>query len=209
VNRWHSGTEATILLEGLVIGFAMAVPVGPLGVMCIRKTLAEGRLRGIVIGLGAATGDLLYGSIAAFGLTFISDTIDGQRVWLRLVGGAILLFLGVRTYRAHPVDPTANAKRSGLWRSYLTTILLTFTNPITIFSFIAVFAALGIAQLGCCDLQEEPGPQWHAMGQPDCRYPDTGFRFPRLRKPFITPCSLCRHRSAIVRLCCHLPALKQ
>jgi threonine/homoserine/homoserine lactone efflux protein len=128
----------------LIIGFAMAVPVGPLGVMCIRKTLTEGRTRGIIIGLGAATGDLLYGSIAAFGLTFISDTIDGQRVWLRLVGGIILLFLGVRTYRAHPVDPTADGKKRGLWRSYLTTILLTFTNPITIFSFIAVLAALGL-----------------------------------------------------------------
>ena len=122
----------------------MAVPVGPLGVMCIRKTLTQGRARGVIIGLGAATGDLLYGSIAAFGLTFISDAIDGQRVWLRLVGGVILLFLGIRTYRAHPVDPTAPGKRSGLWRSYLTTILLTFTNPITIFSFIAVFAALGL-----------------------------------------------------------------
>jgi len=122
----------------------MAVPVGPLGVMCIRKTLTEGRTRGIIIGLGTATGDLLYASIAAFGLTFISDMIDGQRVWLRLAGGAILLFLGVRTYLAHPVDPTANGRKSGLWRSYLTTILLTFTNPITIFSFIAVFAALGL-----------------------------------------------------------------
>jgi threonine/homoserine/homoserine lactone efflux protein len=124
----------------------MAVPVGPLGVMCIRKTLTEGRLRGIIIGLGTATGDLLYGSIAAFGLTFISDTIDDQRVWLRLVGGVFLLFLGVRTYRAHPADPMATGNRSGLWRSYLTTILLTFTNPITIFSFIAVFAALGLGR---------------------------------------------------------------
>ncbi|MGE5795157.1 MAG: LysE family translocator, partial [Ignavibacteria bacterium] len=136
--------EFTFFLKGIFIGFAMAVPVGPIGIMCIRKTLTEGRLRGLIIGLGAATADLFYGCVAAFGLTVISDTLDNQRIWIRLVGGALLLFLGIRTFRAQPTDPKFHIHSSGILRSYLTTVFLTLTNPLTIFAFIAVFAALGL-----------------------------------------------------------------
>ncbi|MDP3148563.1 MAG: LysE family transporter [Ignavibacteria bacterium] len=133
-----------LLVEGIIIGFAMAVPIGPIGIICIRKTLTEGRMRGLIIGLGAATADMLYGSIAAFGLTVISDTLLSQRIWIRLVGGALLLYLGVRTFRARPKDPKIEIQSSGRLRSYFTTIFLTFTNPLTVFAFIAVFAALGL-----------------------------------------------------------------
>lgn len=131
-------------LKGLAIGFAMAIPVGPIGILCIRKTLTEGRLRGMVIGLGAATADLFYASVAAFGLTLISDTLISQRFWIRLVGGALLLFLGIRIFRALPKDPKIRVDNSGILRSYLTTVFLTLTNPLTIFAFLAVFAALGL-----------------------------------------------------------------
>jgi threonine/homoserine/homoserine lactone efflux protein len=136
--------DLTIFLKGILIGFAMAVPIGPIGIMCIRKTLTEGRLRGLIIGLGAATADLLYGCVAAFGLTVISTTLVSQRIWIRLVGGALLLFLGVRTFRALPTDPSIPITSNGILRSYLTTVFLTLTNPMTIFVFIAVFAALGL-----------------------------------------------------------------
>jgi len=136
--------EVTFFLKGILVGFAMAVPVGPIGIMCIRKTLTEGRLRGMIIGFGAATADLLYGSVAAFGLTIISDTLISQKFWIRLVGGALLLFLGIRTFRAKPTDPKRHINTSGMLRSYLTTLFLTLTNPLTIFAFIAVFAALGL-----------------------------------------------------------------
>jgi threonine/homoserine/homoserine lactone efflux protein len=138
--------ELTIFLKGIFIGFAMAVPVGPIGIMCIRKTLTEGRLRGLIIGLGAATADFFYGCVAAFGLTIISDTLVSQRIWIRLAGGALLLFLGVRTFRAKPSDPKTRFKipNSGKLRSYLYTVFLTLTNPLTIFAFIAIFAALGL-----------------------------------------------------------------
>jgi len=136
--------ELIIFLKGIFIGFAMAVPIGPIGIMCIRKTLTEGRLRGLVIGLGAATADMLYGCIAAFGLTIISNTLISQRIWIRLLGGALLLFLGVRTFRALPSDPKVPVKSNGILRSYLTTVFLTLTNPMTIFAFIGVFAALGL-----------------------------------------------------------------
>jgi threonine/homoserine/homoserine lactone efflux protein len=131
-------------LKGILIGFAMAVPIGPIGIMCIRKTLTEGRLRGMIIGLGAATADLLYGCVAAFGLTVISNTLNSQRIWIRLVGGALLLFLGIRTYLAKPTDPTVSLKNGRMLRSYLTTVFLTLTNPVTVFAFIAVFASLGL-----------------------------------------------------------------
>ena len=136
--------ELTIFLKGVFVGFAMAVPIGPIGIMCIRKTLTEGRLRGLVIGLGAATADMLYGCVAAFGLTIISNTLVSQKIWIRLIGGALLLFLGVRTFRALPADPKIPIKSSGILRSYLTTVFLTLTNPMTIFAFIAIFAALGL-----------------------------------------------------------------
>jgi len=133
-----------LLLNGIFIGFVMAVPIGPIGIMCIRKTLTEGRLRGLIIGLGAATADLLYGCVAAFGLTIISDLLDSQRIWIKLVGGAILFMLGIKIFRALPADPKHSIKNNGIFKTYLITIFLTLTNPLTIFAFIAVFALLNL-----------------------------------------------------------------
>ncbi|MDZ7767336.1 MAG: LysE family transporter [Melioribacteraceae bacterium] len=138
--------DLTFFIKGIVIGFAMAIPVGPIGILCIRKTLTEGRIQGLVIGLGAATADLFYACIAAFGLTAISETLNSQRIWIRLIGGALLLFLGIRIFRAKPKDPKIQINGSGMLRSYLTTVFLTLTNPLTIFAFIAIFAALDLAE---------------------------------------------------------------
>jgi threonine/homoserine/homoserine lactone efflux protein len=136
--------NAQTLLSGVIIGFSIAAPVGPIGVLCIRRTLAEGRLHGLVSGLGAATADAFYGCIAAFGLAFVSDFLVQQQVWLRVVGGAFLLFLGVRTILAKPKEKPQDSKKLGLAGSYGSTFLLTLTNPVTIISFAAVFASLGL-----------------------------------------------------------------
>jgi threonine/homoserine/homoserine lactone efflux protein len=112
--------------------------------MCIRKTLAEGHSRGMIIGLGAATADSLFGGIAAFGLTFISDLIATQHLWLSLIGGGLLVFLGIRTYRAKRKDPIIPFDNKGLLGSYISAFLLALTNPLTIFAFVAVFAAFGL-----------------------------------------------------------------
>ncbi|HSW53512.1 MAG TPA: LysE family transporter [Ignavibacteriaceae bacterium] len=136
--------ELTFFLKGIAIGFIMAIPVGPIGIMCIRKTLTEGRLSGLIVGLGAATADLFYGCVAVFGITVISDTLSNQRIWIRIVGGALLLFLGIKTFRAQPKDQKLKISGSGRLRSYFTVVVLTLTNPLTIFAFIAVFAALGL-----------------------------------------------------------------
>jgi threonine/homoserine/homoserine lactone efflux protein len=136
--------EPIFFLKGLIIGFGMAVPIGPVGILCIRKTLVGGHLRGLIIGLGAATADSIFGSIAAFGLTFVSDVIASQHFWLRLVGGGILLFLGIRTFRAKRKDPVVPYENKGMLGSYLSAFLLVLTNPVTIFAFVAVFAAFGL-----------------------------------------------------------------
>jgi threonine/homoserine/homoserine lactone efflux protein len=136
--------EPIFFMKGLVIGFAMAVPIGPIGIMCIRKTLAEGHSRGMIIGLGAATADSLYGSIAVFGLTFISDAITSQHFWVSLIGGGLLLFLGIRTFHAKRKDTIIPFDKKGLLGSYISAFLLALTNPVTIFAFVAVFAAFGL-----------------------------------------------------------------
>ena len=139
--------DAQLLLNGLVIGFSIAAPVGPIGVLCIHRTLTEGRLRGLVSGLGAATADAVYGFIAAFGLAFISDLLVQQQIWLRIVGGAFLCFLGVRTILAKKSEKPPNGKKRGLAGDYGSTFLLTLTNPVTIISFAAVFAGLGLGSV--------------------------------------------------------------
>lgn len=136
--------ELTFFLKGIAIGFFMAIPIGPIGIMCIRKTLTEGRLSGLIIGLGAATADLFYGCVAAFGLTIISDTLNSHRFWIRIIGGALLFFLGIKTFLAQPKDPKLKISGSGRLRSFFTVVVLTLTNPLTIFAFIAVFAAFGL-----------------------------------------------------------------
>lgn len=132
--------EFFFLLKGLIIGFAMSVPIGPIGVMCLRKTLAEGNSRGLIIGLGSATADSLYAGIAAFGITHISDLIASQHFWMGLVGGGLLLFLGIRMLRAKRKDPIAPFPAKGMPGSYISAFLIAVTNPVTVFAFIAVFA---------------------------------------------------------------------
>jgi threonine/homoserine/homoserine lactone efflux protein len=136
--------DNSFFLRGLIIGFSIAAPVGPIGVLCIRRTLAEGRAFGLFSGLGAATADAIYGFIAGFGLTFVSNFLIRQQVWLRIIGGGFLCFLGVRTFLSKPAEHVASAKGNGLVGSYVSTFFLTITNPMTILSFAAIFAGLGV-----------------------------------------------------------------
>ena len=135
-----------LLLRGLVVGLSIAAPVGPIGVRCIRRTLDRGRLPGLVSGLGAASADMVYGSISGLGLTLISGFLVDQQVWLRLVGGACLCYLGVKTILSQPIEGETDAAGRGLLGLYASTFLLTLTNPITVLSFAAVFASLGLAE---------------------------------------------------------------
>jgi threonine/homoserine/homoserine lactone efflux protein len=135
---------SSYLLKGLLIGFSIAAPVGPIGVLCIRRTLAEGRFSGLFSGLGAATADAVYGSIAGFGLTLISSFLLDQQSWIRLIGGSFLLYLGIKTFGSRPVENVAETRNRGILSAYISTFFLTLTNPITILSFAAIFAGLGL-----------------------------------------------------------------
>jgi threonine/homoserine/homoserine lactone efflux protein len=132
------------LLIGLFIGLSIAAPVGPIGVLCIRRTLTEGRIIGLVSGLGAATADALYGSIAGFGLTFISNILVSYQMWLRLIGGLFLCYLGIKTLLSKPTEIINITTGNGLFAAYGSTLILTLTNPTTIISFLAIFSGLGL-----------------------------------------------------------------
>ncbi|WP_287280300.1 LysE/ArgO family amino acid transporter [Okeania sp. SIO2G5] len=141
------------------MGVAIAAPVGPIGVLCIRQTLTYGFLTGLVSGLGAATADGIYGSIAGFGISAISDLLVTQKHLLKIVGGLFLCYLGVKTFLittkstiSSATDNTdhtqSNPHRHTLIQAYGTTLGLTLTNPATILSFTAIFAGMGMTNYG-------------------------------------------------------------
>jgi threonine/homoserine/homoserine lactone efflux protein len=136
----------TFFLKGVGVGLVIAVPVGPVGVLCVRRTIFEGRLFGFMSGLGAASADTVFGIIAGFGLTVISDWLLGWQDWLRATGGLFLLWIGLAALRKR-VIVTARPARSAnnLFGAYLTTFALTISNPVTILAFLGVFAALGFS----------------------------------------------------------------
>lgn len=142
-----------LFLKGLLLGFSIAAPVRPIGVLCIRKTLQSGRLSGLVSGLGAAFADSIFAIIAAFGLTFISNIFLGGELWLRLIGGSFLLYLGAKTFFAKPSESSIRVSRKTLFKDFLSTFFLTLTNPMTILSFLAVFAGIGFGALQGSPLQ--------------------------------------------------------
>lgn len=141
--------DLAFLLKGVAIGLSIAAPVGPIGLLCIRRTLADGPVHGFVSGLGAASADAVYGAIAGFGLAAVADTLLGWETALRLVGGVVLLWLGVATMRAKPAGSAAATRGGrGLLMAYAGTFVLTLANPATILSFLAVFGGLGLAAGG-------------------------------------------------------------
>ena len=140
--------DPSTFARGLLLGFSIAAPVGPIGVLCIRRTLTQGWRIGFLTGLGAATADATYGAVAAFGLTALSNLLIAEQFWLRLIGGLFLLFLGARTFVAKPATVAANATANSLTGAYSSTFLLTLTNPTTILSFAAIFAGFGVASSG-------------------------------------------------------------
>ena len=136
----------SLFLRAFLIGISIAAPVGPIGVLCIRRTLSNGKLAGFLSGMGAATADMVYGAIAAFGLTVLTNLLVKNAFWLQLIGGLFLLYLGIKTFLEKPADRAAQAKQGGYFSMYLSTFFLTITNPITILSFAAIFAGTMIGR---------------------------------------------------------------
>ena len=136
--------EFLFWIKGVILGFSIAAPVGPMGVLCIRRTLTNGVLNGFLSGFGTACADAIYGFIAAFGITAISTFLLDNRFFLQMFGGLFLLYLGYNTFRSAPAEKAAEIQGRGLFGAYVSAFFLTLTNPATIISFIAIFAGLGI-----------------------------------------------------------------
>lgn len=134
------------LIQGFVIGLSVAAPVGPVGLLCIQRTLLRGSAAGFASGLGAATADAFYGGIAGIGSGLAANFLADQRMWIHLLGGGLLLWLGMRGLFRAPAGQAARTQIQGpgIGRNYLSILLLTLANPMTILSFSAVFSALGV-----------------------------------------------------------------
>lgn len=135
------------VIQGILIGLVVAVPVGPLGLLCINRSLMLGALAGLVSGMGVATADALAAGIAALGISLISDFLIAQQFLLRLVGGVFLCVLGYRIYRIEPPGKVPTISANSLLGAYATTFFLTFSNPVTILSFIAIYAGWHVPSL--------------------------------------------------------------
>jgi len=137
--------DPALTLRGFVLGFTIAAAVGPISLLVIRRTIAEGQRYGLVSGLGVATADATYGLIAAFGLTAVTDVLVNARQVLGLVGGIFLLWLAWRTIRSEPAESAVvGTPRRGYAGAYLSILGLTMANPMTILSFGALFAGVGV-----------------------------------------------------------------
>lgn len=135
----------SFFVRGLLIGLSIAAAVGPMSILCIQRTLYKGQRYGLVSGLGIATADAVYGCIGGFGLTVIAQFFVSQQFWLRLLGGLFLVYLGFKTLLNKPPERTVEAEKTeDFVTAYLSTLLLTLTNPLTILSFAAIFAGIGV-----------------------------------------------------------------
>ena len=138
--------NVSFYIRGLLIGLSIAATVGPMSVLCIQRTVNKGQLYGFISGLGIATADGVYGSIAAFGLTLITNFLLNEQIWIRLIGGLFLIYLGIKTMLSRPSERavTLDMKSNSYIAAYTSTFFLTLTNPLTILSFAAIFAGIGV-----------------------------------------------------------------
>ena len=136
--------DLSFFIKGLVFGFSIAAPVGPIGILCIRRSLTRGWTAGLLTGMGAATADAVYGCVAGFGLAGITGLVVGQRAWIQTVGGLFLCWLGLRIFLSGSDEKPPGQAPGSAAMGYLSALFLTLTNPMTILSFAAVFAGMGL-----------------------------------------------------------------
>ncbi|MCE5315800.1 MAG: LysE family translocator [Parachlamydia sp.] len=133
-----------LFVKGCLIGFSIAMPVGPIGLLCIRHSLISGAFAGVIVGLGAASADALYGALAGFGITAVAHFFAAYGQYVQWLGAAFLCYLGIATFFAGRREAREDSGDIKGYRLYLTTFVLTLTNPMTILSFVAIYAGLGL-----------------------------------------------------------------
>jgi threonine/homoserine/homoserine lactone efflux protein len=138
--------DIEFLIKGLIVGFLASIPLGPVGVLCIQRTINKGRFSGFVSGLGAVTVDSFFALVAALGLTYIINFIEQQQFFIQLIGGGVLIFLGARIFNTNPIKQIRKhrRKKNNFIEDYFSVLFLTLSNPLAVFLFIAAFAGLGM-----------------------------------------------------------------
>ncbi len=138
--------EIEFLVKGIVVGFLASIPLGPVGVLCIQRTINKGRTSGLFSGMGAATVDSFFALVAALGLTFIINFIEEQQFYIQLLGGGVLIFLGTRIFNTNPIQQIRRhrKKKNKLVEDFLSVLFLTLSNPLAVFLFVAAFAGIGL-----------------------------------------------------------------
>ena len=136
-----------IFIKGIIIGLLVSAPLGPIGVMCIQRTLNRGYMAGFVSGLGAAAADTIFAVIAGFGLTIIINFIEEKHIYFQILGGVFVLYIGYRIFNTNPVKQLRlqRLSKTRLSQDFASVFLLTISNPMAIFLFIAIMAALKVA----------------------------------------------------------------
>lgn len=138
---------SALLLKGCLIGFSIAMPVGPIGLLCIRNSLARGMIYGLMSGLGAACADTLFGALGGFGVSAIGIFLDKYHLVLELMGAFFLFYLGGSTFFEKIEESKESRMESSYLKAFISTFLLTLTNPLTVLSFAGVYAGLGVGAL--------------------------------------------------------------
>ncbi|HEY4135958.1 MAG TPA: LysE family transporter [Alphaproteobacteria bacterium] len=137
----------TMFWKGLLVGVIIAAPVGPVAVMCIHRAIAQGKLAGYVSGFGAACADAIYGAIAAFSVGFLMGPLLNHNAWVRFAGGTLLCLIGLRAMLTRRTPPPATRDREKLFSDFASAFVVTLTNPTTVISFAAIFAAINIPHI--------------------------------------------------------------
>jgi threonine/homoserine/homoserine lactone efflux protein len=136
--------ELAFFIKGLILGFVICVPFGPIGLLCVRRTLMDGKVAGIAAVLGASVVDAIYCAIAGLGVSYISNFLTNERTVLRLAGGLVLIAMGIKIFLTHPTEKAPEARGHGLFASFGSSFFLMLTNPLAVLVFTATFSTLGI-----------------------------------------------------------------
>ncbi len=147
------------IIKGIIIGLAVSIPLGPIGVLIIQKTIQKGRLYGFISGMGAAVADTLYATIAALGVSVVVNFIKAQEFYLQVIGSVFLIYLGIRIYLSNPITQLRAQYRGGkrgMLGDFLSTFFLTASNPVTVFVFVGIFAGASV-------FKTEPSLQDHLV----------------------------------------------
>ena len=138
--------EIDFLIKGIIVGFLASIPLGPVGVLCIQRTINKGRTSGLFSGMGAATVDAFFALVAALGLTFIINFIEEQQFYIQMIGGGVLIFLGTRIFNTNPIQQIRRhrKKKNKLIEDFISVFFLTLSNPLAVFLFVAAFAGIGV-----------------------------------------------------------------